>query len=221
MVEGNGARAEDFASDHRCAASFGRAGGFRVPGVLGVEHGRVWLDRIDWSPRSSPRPAVIDAFVLSSLTTPLEDGAVVAFGPPHVDGDGYLIVEECGILARFEADQRALLAALLYGLADLDPDVVSTVTGRLTGVPAAALLPVAQRVCAALTMEWTPVAFGLSVNQLGRWSEQLGSRTDAFTLMGDELLHRLDLAHTHRHAVTALTTPTSVRKVLSMISLEG
>jgi hypothetical protein len=183
--------------------------------VLGVKRDQVWLDRIDWPHRSEPRPTAIDAFVGSAITTPLDDGAVVALGPPHVDEHGYLVIEDCGVLARFEADQRALLAALLYGLADLDPDLVSTAAGRLTGVPAPALLPVAQRVCAALMLDWTPVAFGLSVHQLGRWTEQLGSQTAAFVLFGDELLHRLDLAHAHRFGVAALATPASVREFLT------
>jgi hypothetical protein len=214
IVEANGAAAEIFASDHRCAAGYGRAAGLRVPGVLGVERGRVWLDRIDWPRLSEPRPAAVEAFVASALATALHDGAVVALGPPHVDEHGYLVIEDCGILARFEADQRALLAALLHGLAEVDPDLVSTATGRLTGVPARSLLPVARRACAALTVDWTPVAFGLSVHQLGRWSEQLGSRTAAFTLLGDELLHRLDLAHAHRCDVAPLASPESVRRLL-------
>lgn len=221
IVDGSTANAEDYASDHRCAASYGRAAGFRVPGVLGVEQGRLWLDRIDWVHQSEPRPAVVEAFVTSLITTALHDGAVVALGPPHVDENGYLVIEDCGILARFEADQQDLLAGLLFGLADLDPDLAATAAGRLTGVPASALFPVAQRACAALTIEWTPVAFGLSVHQLGRWSEHLGGRTAAFTLLGDELLHRLDLAHAHRCSVATLAAPASVRRLLHTTGATG
>ena len=209
------AQADVFASDHRCAAYYARATSIRVPGVLGVEPGRVWLDRIEWSHLTEPRPAVIDAFVSSAISTPLQDGAVVAIGPPHVDKHGYLVTEDCGILARFEPDQRSLLAEMLYGLADLDAVLASTAAERLTGVPESALLPVTQRACASLMLDWSPVAFGLSVHQIGRWGEQLGSPTSAFTLLGDELLHRLDLAHAHRHAVTTLASPGSVRQLLS------
>jgi hypothetical protein len=203
------------AIDHRSAAAFGRSTGIRVPGLLAIEAGRVWLDRIDWQPDAVPRSDVVDRFIESAITTPLVAGTVVALGPPHVDDGGYLVVEDCGVLALLEPDQTALLAALLLGLADRDSEAVALVVQRLTGVPGVLLIETARRACAALAVGWTPAAFGLSVHQLASRSSHLGSRAHAFALFADELLHRLDLWHEHRYGTKALVDPVAVRRLVS------
>jgi hypothetical protein len=208
--------AETFAVDHRIARAHATNAGLRVPGVLAVDVGRVWLDRLPWGQDPVPRADIVDRFVASAIVTPLVDGTVVALGRPHVTGDGDIVVEDCGVLARLEPDQSALVGRLLRALADLDPHAAAAAVHLLTGVAEELLLETAQRACAVLMVNWTPGDVGLSVHQLATRAIHLGSRSDPFLLFADELLHRLDLRHAHPLGTEALADPPAVRRLLAM-----
>jgi hypothetical protein len=216
VVSSGAPLAETFAVDHRIARAHATSVGLRVPGVLAVDVGRVWLDRLPWGQDPVPRADIVDRFVESAIVTPLVDGTVVALGLPHATGDGHVVVEDCGVLARLEPDQSALVGRLLRALADLDPHAAAAAVHLLTGVPEELLLETAQRACAVLRVNWTPGDVGLSVHQLATRATHLGSRSAPFLLFADELLHRLDLRHAHPLGTEALADPPAVRRLLVM-----
>jgi hypothetical protein len=187
--------------------------GVRVPGTLGVADGNLWLDRVRWVPGAIPRPDVVDRFVEAAITTPLIDGTVVAFGTPHVEADGYLVVEDCGIVARLEPDEIALLAAALRSFANIDPEGAALAIHGLTGAPVPPLLDTARRACSALLVDWTPCGIGLSLHLMACRADMAGARLGALSLLAGELLRRLDLRHAHPRGTLALSEPSDIHRL--------
>jgi hypothetical protein len=195
------------AQDHRMASTLARAMGFRAPGLIGVQPNGIWFERIRTEAAATPRSDEVDRFVESAITLTLLEGVVLATGRPHVDADGFLVVDDCGVVACLEPDERAALARVLRGFATRDPAAVTAAVAASTGAPARALDAAAGRACAALAVDWSPVALGLSVYQMAGVAAMLGNPGDSLSLFADELLSRLDLLYAHPSGTTALDCP--------------
>lgn len=211
-----GAPAEAFADDHREVRNLGKPVGVVVPALRGVRDREVWLDRLSWAPGVHPAPSTVDTFVESAITLAVADGLIVALGEPHVLATGDLVVEDVGVLARLEVDQRQLLGAAIGAMIGDDPvglaDAVATLCGgRLPGIAAAA-----RRATDALTADWTPTGVGLSLHQVAcAAAAAAGTRSEPLSLFADELLHRLDLAHRHPRCLRAFADPAAVHRLLT------
>jgi hypothetical protein len=183
--------------------------------VLGTQGDQIWLERMPVDAGSRPRPAAVERFVETALTVPLTQGPVVALGSPHVDSDGNLIVNDCGIVSCLEPDEREAIAALLYGLAAADPDVTAAAAVRATGAAAPVLLDVTWRACSSLSVAWSPISLGLSIHQIAVHAAVHGGRRHACVLFADEFLSRLDLLHLHPHGATPLASPHELALLLA------
>lgn len=203
------------AADHTAAAVLARASGLRAPGVIGVQRNRIWLERIASDPQGRPRDDVVARFIETALTLPLTEGPVAALGVPHVDADGYLIANDCGIVTCLERDEREAIAALLYGLASADPKATAAAAGRATGASALNLFDVAQRACGSLAVAWSPIALGLSVHQIASYAAAHGARRHTYALFADEILNRLDLLYAHPRAVNPVASPSRLTVLLA------
>jgi hypothetical protein len=208
----------DGAADHTAAALLARASGVRAPGVLGVQRNRIWIERIDTEVGARPRPDIVERFIETALTIPLTEGPIAAFGSPQVDADGYLVVNDCGIVACLERDERAAIAAVLHGLATADPDAVAVAAAQVTGVPASRLLDATRRACGSLTVAWSPISLGLSIHQIAGFAEAHGATRHTYTLFADEVLNRLDLLHLHPRGSAPIATP---RRLVVLLATAG
>lgn len=195
-----------FAAGHRRGSSL--LGGVDVPDVLGVDGGDVWIDHLPWGhPRSRADDVGIDGYVTSLLRDLFGDGVLVGTGEVHVARSGRLVCEDVVVAARLEPDQRSLLRAVVVALADADAVQVADAVAELCHLRPPTLSRTAVAVVRCVEARWNAVAFGLAVHGLGRVTLDAGVRSDPLVLFGDELLHRLDLAHQHHVSVRGLATP--------------
>ena len=97
--------------------------------------------------------------------------------------------------------------ALLPGVTDAAAELCRLRPARLVRTATAA--------ARSLEVRWTAVAFGLAIHGLGRSVLPAGRRADPLVLLGDELLHRLDLAHEYRVGVPGLADPRRVADLAS------
>lgn len=210
-----GAPAEAFADDHREVRNLGEPLGVVVPALRGVRDREVWLDRLSWAAAVDPDPAIVDIFVESAITLAVADGLIVGLGELHVLAAGDLVVEDVGVLARLEVDQRQLLGAAIGAMVADDPvglaDAVAALCGgRLPGIADAAC-----RATDALTADWTPAGVGMSLYQVACAAAPAGTRSEPLSLFAAELLHRLDLAHRHPRCLRAFADPAAVQRLLT------
>ncbi len=202
------------ARDHEAARDLVSRLGVTLPSARRVTDHVVWLERYEWSETVPPSPTTVSWFVESALKVALEHGAVVALGEPHLLNDGAIVVEDAGIAAVLEVDERVAIARACHALVEgLPVDVVHAVSDlcreRVPGVAAAA-----QRATLALAVDWTPASFGLSLHHVAMFATRSGGRAMSLRLLADELLHRLDLAHRFPSGVTAFADRAAAHRVL-------
>lgn len=199
----------EFARGHRIGTH--HLDGAAVPNLLGVDGTGVWFDRVAWAPVvQPPRQADVDSYVTGVLGQVFAAGVLVGTGAVHVHRSGGLICEDVVVAGIFELDQRALLRAIVLGLVAADPVAVADAAAALCGHRAPRLAWAATSAVRSLQVGWTAVAFGLAIYGLGRAVLAAGAASEPLVLLGDELLHRLDLAHEHRLPVPGLASPERV-----------
>jgi hypothetical protein len=204
--------AAEFARGHRVGAQ--HLDGVAAPNLLGLDGTDVWFDRLAWAPAGQPPlPADVDSYVTGVLGQVFEAGVLVGTGAVHVSRWGGLICEDVVVAVIFEVDQRALLGSIVLGLAAADPVAVADAAAALCGHRPPRLALAAASVVLSLQARWSAVAFGLAIHGLGRAVLAAGVASEPLVLLGDELLHRLDLAHEHRLPVPGLATPASVTEL--------
>lgn len=208
------ARASRFAVDHRTGAR--HLAGVTVPALGGTRGPEVWMDRLPWADVGVvPDPMDVDAYVVGAVRAALVHGVLVGTGAVHVDRYGRLVCEDLVVAGRLEVDERRVLAAALHGLAERDATLVADSVAEMIHLRTPRLVGCAISCVRSLQVRWEPVAFGLAVHSLGRASLEAGRRSDPLVLLGDELLHRLDLAHEHRIRVPGFATPDRVAVLAS------
>jgi hypothetical protein len=206
--------AAEFARGHRVAAQ--HLDGAAAPNLLGVDGTDVWFDRLAWQPAGQPpRSADVDSYVTGLVRQVLEAGVLVGTGTVHISRWGGLICEDIVVAGIFEVDQRALLRSIVLGLVAADPVAVADAAAAFCGGRPPRLGLAAASVVLSLQAQWTAVAFGLAIYGLGRAVLAAGVASEPLVLLGDELLHRLDLAHEHRLPVPGLATPTGVAELVN------
>lgn len=202
------------AAGHRTGSSL--VGGVDVPHVVGVEGGDVWIDHLPWASRQSDAGEVeVDAYVSSLLSGVFDAGVLVGTGEVRVGRAGRLVCEDIVVAARLEIDQRSTLRTVVVALADCDPVRAADAVAQLCHLRPLRLARTAGAAVRSLEASWNAVAFGLAVHGLGRAVLEAGMRSEPLVLLGDELLHRLDLAHRHHVAVRSLSTPGHVMGLAS------
>ena len=195
-----------FAEGHRIAANL--LTGVEVPALVAVERGHVWMDEPRWAPVGTrANPGAVDDHVTDALRNVVQDGTIIGTGTVHVAESDGLVCEDVVVAYRLDVDERALFRALVVGLASLDPIVVADTVADLCHHRPTGLAQVTTNAIRSLEARWTPVAVGLAVHGLGRVALRSGTNCDPLVLLGDELLHRLDLAHEHRRPVPGLSSP--------------
>jgi hypothetical protein len=200
------AAARASATDHRWAREIASSDDVVVPPVLDVVVEDVWIARPSWAEVPQPAPGLVDRYVEGSVTSALARATILALGEPHVATDGALIVEDAGIAARLERDECDLLSRVLLGIAHGAADEVMASVAGLGGPPPPALARAVGTGLASLAVEWSPVAFGLTLLQIGR-ATALMPGCAPLLLLASDVLQRLDLAHRHPRGLTALQSP--------------
>lgn len=186
-------------------------GGVDVADVLGVDGGDVWIDHLPWASRKARAGDVeVDGYVTSLLAGLFDAGVLVGTGEVRVGRTRRLVCEDVVVAARLENDQRSTLQQIVVALAERDPVRVADAVAELCHLRPPRLLRTAGAVARSLEARWDAVAFGLAVHGLGRAVLEAGMRGEPLVLLGDELLHRLDLAHRHHLSVRGLSTPCHV-----------
>ncbi len=194
------------AAGHRIGSAL--VGGVDVPDVVGVDGGDVWIDHLPWASRQSHAGDVeVDDYVTSLLSGVFDAGVLVGTGEVRVGRTRRLVCEDVVVAARLENDQRSMLRQIVVALADRDPVRMADAVAELCHLRPPRLLRTAGAVARSLEARWDAVAFGLAVHGLGRAVLGAGMRCEPLVLLGDELLHRLDLAHRHHVSVRGLSTP--------------
>lgn len=183
-------------------------GGVDVPDVLGVAGGDVWIDHLPWASRQTRAgDGEVDGYVTSLLAGLFDAGVLIGTGEVRVGRAGSLVCEDVVVAARLEHDQRSMLCQIVVALAERDPVRVADAVAELCHLRPPRLSRTAGAVVRSLEARWDAVAFGLAVHGLGRAVLGAGMRCEPLVLLGDELLHRLDLAHRHHVSVRGLSTP--------------
>lgn len=195
-------RAPAFAAGHRLGAV--HLDGVAVPDVMAVVGTDVWMDRLPWeAPQRGVDVASVDAYVTSALAHLLGSGILVGTGLVHT-GAGRLVCEDVSAVLRIEADEQELFRSIVTALVEGDPVGVADAVAELCRLRPPTLPRAAAAVTTSLEACWTPAALGLAIHGLGRTVLSAGRRSEPLVLLGDELLHRLDLAHEHRVSASGL-----------------
>ena len=203
------AAARAWAADHRVALEIAAHDDIVVPSVLAVRAEDVWIARPPWAPVPQPVPRHVDRYVEGAVTSALAQATVLCLGDPHVAPDGTLIVEDAAVAARLETDQCDLLGAVLLGIAHGSAAEITTSIASLSGPPPPTLARAVDAGLLSLALEWTPVAFGHTLVQIGHATDPLPGCAP-LRLLASDVLHRLDLAHEHPRGLTALRSPQRV-----------
>ena len=209
---------DDFAAGHRLGSA--HLAGVSVPELVARDGADLWMDRWPWESVGCVDGASVDRYITSSLRSTLRSGVLVGTGTVHRTAGG-LVCEDVVVACRLEPDQRELLRSIVLALAALDPTRVADAVAELCRLRPARLTRAARAATRSLEARWTAVAFGLAVHGLGRSVLTAGTRAEPLVLLGDELLHRLDLAHEHRVDVPGLADPQNVVDLASPRRPEG
>jgi hypothetical protein len=191
-----------------------------VPPLRHVDADGVWIQRSPWSQRA-PRPLELDTYVASLVAVALATGVIVATGEPHVTELGAIVCEDVLVANTMEVADRHLIAGLLQGLAAHDAASVTDTVAELCRARLPRVAAAARRSTLALRVDWSPASLGLSLYDLACASAEAGPRSEPLVLLADELLHRLDLAHRHGAAVSALATPADLWTVVGASTVSG
>lgn len=199
--------AHAFAAGHRLGSA--HLDGVSVPDLVALDHTDLWMDRWPWESGCCVDGGLIDRYITSLLRSTLGAGVLVGTGMVHRSTGGF-VCEDVVVACQLEPDERELLRSIVLALAFLDPAPVADAAAELCRLRPARLMRTAWAVTRSLEARWTAVAFGLAVHGLGRSVLTAGRRAEPLVLLGDELLHRLDLAHAHRVGVPGLADPRRV-----------
>jgi hypothetical protein len=205
---------EAFAASHAAVADLEDRAGMSVPVLRAVTDHDLWLDRPQWQ-SGRPTAHAVDAYVRALLVETCADGTVVATGEPHLLADGALVCEDVAVAARLEPDERACIRGIIGALIVGDVHGVTDAVTTLCRGHAPGLVGAIRRSAIALTAEWTPTSFGLSLHQISCAASAVGPRSEPLVLLADELLHRLDLAFTHHELVPCLASPARVAELIA------
>lgn len=206
--------ASTFAAGHRLGAA--HLDGVSVPDVVAVSGPDVWMDRWPWAPSQGCADAsAVDLYVTSLLSHLLGSGILVGTGTVHRSTSGRLVCEDVVVACHLEPDQRQMLRSVVLALAAADPVGIADAAAELCRLRPARLPQTATAVARSLEVRWTALAFGLAIHSLGRSVLPAGRRAEPLALLGDELLHRLDLAHEQRVAVPGLADPRRIADLAS------
>ena len=206
--------ASAFAAEHRLGAA--HLDGVSVPEVVAVAGTDVWMDRWPWEPSQGwADDGAVDAYVTSVLGQLFGSGVLVGTGAVHRSTSGRFVCEDVVVACQLESDQRQLLGSIVLALAAVDPVGVTDAAAELCRLRPARLARTATTAARSLEARWTAVAFGLAIHGIGRSVLSAGRRAEPLVLLGDELLHRLDLAHEHRVGVSGLADPRRVADLAS------
>lgn len=206
---------EAYGASHAAVADLEDRSGLFVPALRSVTHDELWFDRPAWHLTGRPLADPVDAYVRALLVEACAGGTVVATGEPHVVDEGRLACEDVLVVARLEPDERACIGATIGALIDGDMRGIADAITTLCRDHAPGLAGVIQRSVIALTAEWTPTSFGLSLHQISCAASAVGPRSEPLVLLADELLHRLDLAFTHHELVPCLASPARVAELIA------
>lgn len=204
-----GPPAETFAADQRLGATFLDA--VDIPEILRIDRDDVWMDSPAWSSgRVRPAAESVDGYVTGALRHLLEGGMLIGTGTVHVGPSGRLVCPDVVVASSVERDQRSLLCAIVAGLATLDAHLVADSLADLCGTRTPLAVSRAVACVRSLEVRWNAVAFGLALHGLSRAVINAGARGEPLVLLGEELLHRLDLSHAHGVTAVGLATPERV-----------